>query len=346
MSAELMLRYATMATDPDGDLDVRFENTINTPIDSITWRANGQAVAGTYVLDFHKVGAVVSVDVEATGGGATSRNPWGNRAGLAATADGATENLDIVPGVAIVLSASTAEGWQAKMTIGNYLSSAAAETEILEFEVVQAGTSSSGRRVACRNVGTEESEDTTIHALPGFYFDGTGAETFIERIAPHSDDGRHKLAGKHSHQVRFASWGDDIPSGKKKANIEVNTDGAGWHVAVTAALFDGITVYEYGVAGYDDANDYLAGLGITLPDTTADPTSTAVTLLVRDGYTWVQFAPDVTGSPGTYAAADLVLGDIPASDHEYFWVKVVVPSAAMPEDPCRMINVAARGLSI
>ena len=51
MSAELMLRDGSVATSPDGDLDVRFEDTVNTPIDSITWRANGQATAGTYVLE-------------------------------------------------------------------------------------------------------------------------------------------------------------------------------------------------------------------------------------------------------------------------------------------------------
>jgi hypothetical protein len=69
---------------------------------------------------------------------------------------------------------------------------------------------------------------------------------------------------------------------------------------------------------------------------------------VRDGYTWIAFAPDVSGSPGTWQTAgdDLSLGDINPSAHELFWIRCEVPSAAQPEDPCRMVNIRARGLSI
>lgn len=340
MSADLMLRYPAEADDPEGNLHFRFENTINAPIDSIVWRGNGQAIAGTYVLDFHKVAAVVTVDVEATGDAGTSRNPWGDRTALSVTADDATENEDIVPGLGIVVDSSTDEGWQAKITIGNYLSGAAAETEVLEFEVVQAGANSSNRQVACRNVGTETAQGVTIYALPGWYFDGTGAEVFIERLVPHSDPTKHKLATKRSFVITFTDWKDDVPSGKKSADVYVDSD-----KAVEDALFDGITQYEDGVSGYQ-AGDYLAGMGIILPDTTADPTSSSITVTVRDGYTWIEFAPDVSGSPGTFAASDLVLGDIPAASHELFWTRAAVPSAAQPENPARMVNFRARGLSI
>ncbi|KPJ83957.1 MAG: hypothetical protein AMS19_02630 [Gemmatimonas sp. SG8_23] len=340
MSADLILRYPSQAADPVGNLHVRFENTINSPIDSIVWRGNGQAIAGTYELTFHKSG-VVTVDVLATGSGAASRNPWGDRSGLSVTADDTTENQDLIPGLGIVVDSSTDEGWEAIVTIGNYLSSGAVEEEVLEFEVVQAGLNSSGRQVACRNVGTEIAQGVYVYALPGFWFDGAGAETFIEKIVPHSDPTRHKLAGKASLVITFADWKDDVPSGKKSADIYV-----GANKAVEDALFDGITQYEYGVSGYDDGNDYLAGLGIVLPDTTADPTSSSITLQVRDGYSWIEFAPDVSGSPGTYSASDLSLGDIAAADHELFWIRAAVPSAAQPEDPCRMINIRARGLSI
>lgn len=343
MSAELMLRYADHAADPVGDLDVRVENTINAPIDSIAWRGNGQAVAGTYVLDFHKSGATVTVDVSATGQGASSRNPWGDRSGLAFVADDTTENLDVVPGLGIVGDSAIDEGWQAKITIGNYLSSGATETEILEFEVVTAGGQSSGRRVACRNVGSEIAQGVVVYSLPGWYFDGVGAETFIEKLIPHSDPTRHKLATKRTFVITFADWKDDAGSGKKSADVLV--DG---NKAVEDALFDGITVWEYGHPSgkYDDVNDYLAGMGIVLPDTTADPTSSSITVVVRDGYAWIEFAPDVSGSPGTYSGSDLTLGDIPAGDHEFFWIRGNVPSAAQPEDPTRMYNVRARGLSI
>jgi hypothetical protein len=338
-----MLRYADQATDPVGDLDVRWENTINAPIDSIAWRGNGQAVHGTYVLTFHKSGATVTVDVAATGDGASSRNPWGDRSGLAFVADGATENLDVIPGLGIVGDPSIDEGWKAKVTIGNYLSSGAVETEILEFEVVEAGAQSSGRRVACRNVGTEVAQGVVVYSLPGWYFDGVGAEIFIERLVPHSDPDRHKLASKRSFVITFADWKDDAGSGKKSADVLV--DG---NKAIEDALFDGQTVYEWGepTGKYDDGNDYLAGMGIVLPDTTDDPTGSSITVHVRDGYAWVEFASDVAGSPGTYSGGDLTLGDIDPADHAFFWIRINLPSAAQPEDPCRMVNIRTRGLSI
>lgn len=342
MSADLKLRYPSQATTGTGDLDMRYENTVNTPIVSASWRQNGQAVAGTYVLTFTKSGTV-SVEVDATGDGAASRNPWGARTGLSVVADGSTPNLDIIPGVSFVISASTDTGWEAKVTIGNYLSTGAAETEVLEFEIVTADSDSSNRQVACRNVGTEISASTYIYSLPGWYFDGPGAETFILKLVPHSSTSRHKMASKRTFAITFASWGDDIPSGKKKANILVDGD-----VAVTGALFDGVTQYEYGVAGYDDTNDYLEGMGIILPDTTADPTSSDIDVVVRDGFTWIAFAPDNSGSPGTWqaAGADLSIGNINPAAHVLFWIRCEVPGAAAPENPCRMINIRARGLSI
>lgn len=342
MSADLVLRYGGDPTTGTGDLDVRYENTTNAPISSITWRANGQAVAGTYTLVFTKAGTV-TVDVDATGDGAASRNPWGDRSGLSVTADGSTENLDIIPGLGIVVSASVDTGWAAKVTIGNYLNGSAVETEVLEFEIVTAGTNSSNRQVACRNVGTEVAASTTIYSLPGWYFDGTGAEEYIERLMPHSNPSRHKLASKGSFVITFTDR--KLDGGTGKYTVDIMVDG---NKAVEDAQMDGLSVYEYGVAGYDDGNDYLAGMGIILPDTTADPTSSSITVYVRDGYTWVAFAPDVSGSPGTWQTAgdDLVLGDIDPSDHELFWIRCEVPSAASPEDPCRMVNIRARGLSI
>lgn len=340
MSANLMLRYPSQATSSDGNLTARYKNTTNTPIVSMTWLANGQAIAGTYVLTFTKSGTV-TVDVSATGDGASSRNPW-DRSGLSVTADGSTVNKDIIPGLGIVVSASTDTGWAAKITVGNYLSGAAAEDEVLEFEVIVAGSTSSDRQVACRNIGTETAQGVTIYALPGFYFDGVGAESFISTIQPHSSPTYHKGASvEKSVTITFTNWGDDIPSGKKKADILV--DGS---TCVSSALFDGATVYEYGVAGYDSSANLLQGLGIRLPDTTSDPTSASITLAIRAGYTWIELAPDNSGSAGSWATSDLSLGDIPAASHELFWIRCAVPSAATPDDPCRMVNVRARGLSI
>jgi hypothetical protein len=324
---------------------MRAVNTLNTPIDSATWNGSGRGWHGTYLLTFTKTGPTVTVDVEAQGQAADERNPYGDRSGLPVVADGSTPNVDIVPNVDLVISASVDTGWQGKVTIGNYLDGVGDHTEILEWEVVEAGLVSEQRQIACRNVGTQTAEDTEVFPLPGFTYDGVGSDTYVEAIRNHSDPDRHKLAPKGTKVITFANWEDDPPSGKKRADVLV--DG---NTAVTDALFDGVTVYEYGepTGKYDDGNDYLEGLGIILPDIATDPTSSSITLTTRDGWAWVQFAPDVTGAPGTWEAAgdDLTLGNILAANHELFWARINLPGSVSPEDPGRQFNIRARGLSI
>ena len=129
--------------------------------------------------------------------------------------------------------------------------------------------------------------------------------------------------------ITFADWKTG-GSGKKTADVYV--DGV---KAIEDAEFDGSTVYQYGVSGYDDAADKLEGLRIVLADTTADPTSVTVTLYVTAEHTWHEFAPDVSGSPGTYANQDLTLtesgestGTITIGGAAYFWQKWNLPGAA------------------
>jgi hypothetical protein len=336
-----MLRDVTDPTSGNENLTVRFENTTNAPIDSVTWLGNGQAIAGTYLVEFTKSG-VVTADVTGQGDGSTSRNPWGNRSGLSVTADSATVNKDLVPGIGIVVNSSTDTGWIAVITVGNRLTIGGVWTEILEFEIVQSGATSSARALAIRNIGSETAEGVYLYALPGFYFDGTLAESAIAKITNHSNTSRHKLASTEQDLVlTLADRKLDGGTGKYTYDVMV-----GANKAVEDAQADGATVYEHGVAGYDDGNDYLAGLAITLPDTAVDLSTMSVTLSIRAGYTWVEWAPDVTGSPGTWQSADWSAGNIAAAAHTLVWIRVVVPSSATPDDPCRMVNIRARGLSI
>jgi len=344
MSAELYLWQPGQEADPDGKLLYRVENTINAPITAHAWRANGQAVAGEYQLDFINTGGTITVDVTALGGGASSKNPY-HASGVAFTADGTTWNDDVLPGIRLKGSAAIDTGWQALVTVSNYMDGAASVTKILEFEIVTAGAASAGVRIGVKNTGDETASGpgaagVIVYSLPGFHFTGTGAEEFISRIAPHSSTTRHKLASAATLTITFANWEDDAGTGKKRADILV--DG---NTCVTDALFDGLTAYEHGVSGYDDGNDYLAGLQIVLPDTTDDPTGSSITLTIVDGWQWVEFAEDVAGSPGAYSNQDLDIGDITSGSTAYFWARASVPGAAAP-GALRKANIMPRGLSI
>jgi hypothetical protein len=344
MSAQLVLRLASQVGNAVGNLQLRAVNTVNTPIvGTPTWLASGVAIADDYTLTIlSKGGTAVTVKVECN-----AKNPYQNLSGVSAIADGSTPNTGIVPGVSIVLSNSSDIGWKALLTVGAYMDNSGNITDVLGFGVVQAGYASTGVRVCWENVGDAPAQNCVAYSLPGLFFYGTAYATFIASIAPHSDPSRHKLAPKATSVITFVNWATDGVTGHKKADVLVNGN-----PAIIGALFDGATVYQYGAGnGYVDANDYFAGLAVVLCLTTVDPTSASITLKVADGWNWVQYAPDVTGSPGTYANQDMVLtasgqfgGTIPAGSAAFFWVLWSVPSYAQASDMRKMVQ-RSRGLT-
>lgn len=98
-----------------------------------------------------------------------------------------------------------------------------------------------------------------------------------------------------------------------------------------AVEFDGTPLGDFEVQGSDPA------LYLELPDgptvlfdtLTSLDTDDQATITVNPGFQRVELAPDVAGAPGTFAAADLVLGAMDAGDIEPFWVRI----APGDEDP-------------
>jgi hypothetical protein len=219
-------------------------------------------------------------------------------------------------------------------------------TPVLGFGVVEAGTSTTGVRLGCCNVGDAPAQQTKVYSLPGGYYYGTGAAWF-KVIRPHTNPARHKMAETGTYAVTFTDFKD---AGGGKKSVDVWVDGV---KGIEDAIMDGTTVYQYGSAnGYVDGNDKFKGLHVVMANTVVDPTALTVTLkLTSDAYTWTQFAPDVSGSPGTYANQDLDLtqsgkptGTIDISGIAYFWVKKVLPDAATAGDMRKGWN-RTRGLT-
>jgi len=339
MSADLIFRDAASPGDSDSNLQVRYENTISTPITSVAWRGDGRAIADSYELEMLS-GSTCKVT-------ANTKHP-ATTATETVVADGATANTDLVPGLDIVLNASSAVGWKASVSIGQLMDSSGNMTDRFAFGVVETDTTTSAMRIAVVNTGADPAQNSEVIALPGLRYSGSGATTLIDRIDNHSSDARDKMAAAADYTITWANWtdgtGDD--AGYKVADIMV--DG---NLAVASARFDGSTVYEWGVAAYDDSGDYLSGMQIVLANTTSDPSSNTITLTVTDGYTWVEFAADVSGSPGSYSNSDLTVtepgetaGTITASGTAYFWARLAMPSAAAI-GAMRSINVKVRGLT-
>jgi hypothetical protein len=254
--------------------------------------------------------------------------------GKSITCDGATVNTGLIPGVGIVFNASADTGWEFRLTVSDSMDAGGVVTPVLAFGVVEAGTETTGVRLACCNVGDAPAQQTKVYSLPGGFYLGTGA-AYFSTIRPHTNPTRHKMAETGTYAITFGDW-KDAGGGKKSADVYVDAV-----KAIEDAIFDGTTVYQYGSAnGYVDGADKFKGLHVVMANTTADPTALSVTLkITADAYTWTQFAPDVSGSPGTYANQDLTLtqsskpsGTIDVAGIAYFWVKKVLPDAALAGD--------------
>ena len=337
MSSQIVLRDAAAPADPDSNLLLRWENTVSTPLVSASYLENGEAVAGVYTI----VGASAStVNI-------TADDPKNELIGTGITvvADDATVNEDVLAGVGLVFSSSLATGWTAKVSVGALMAPDGGTSQRLNVGIVLAGAMSTQRRVAAVNVGSEDSAETEVYGLPGFFVEGTDVEQFIETIKNHTDITRHDLATPGDFVITFADYQTGPP-----ATADVYVDAV---KAIEDAKLDGAELYEHGRGnGYIDAADKFKGLGIIFVDGPGDPTSETFTLHVRGSFDWYEFAPDVSGSPGTWQSGPLTLtevgevaGVITASGTAYFWVRVNVPSSASPGD-MRLANLRVRGLSI
>jgi hypothetical protein len=265
--------------------------------------------------------------------------------GVTVTADGATVNK--LMGLGIVFSASMASGWTSKVSVGALMDAAGATSRRFNVGTLEVDSMSTQRRIAARNVGSEDSSDTEVYALPGLFMSGTDVALNIKLVKNHTDPARHALATPGDYVLTFADWQDLAVD---TVDVYVNKDGGGANKAIEDAVMDE-TLYQYGVSGYIDGGDYLPGMGIALL-ANGDPTAKTFTINVREGDDWVEFAPDSGGAPGTWQSGPLTLtelgetsGTITAGGHAFFWIRINLPGSAAPGD-MRMAMLRSRGLTV
>lgn len=345
MSASIVLRDASDPTNPAAGFGLQYKNTVSTPLSSVAMLNNGEEVSDYYTLTFTNSAGVITVDVTSD----DPKNPY-TGTGKGFIDDGSTENKDVIPGLGIVGSGSIDTGHKAVISIGAYMQTDGSVIDRLNAGIVDAGSATTGFRVAAVNVGSEDAAVSTVKPLPGFWWTPASAQEFVKEIAPHTDETRETMAVAGSYSITFSNWTDGAGSkaGYKVADIYV--DGT---LCVAQAMFDGSTRYQYGQADYVDASDKLKGLSIVLQDTTSDPTTATVTLIVTGDEGWVEFAPDNSGTAGTYSTGALELtepgepnGIITVSGMAYFWVRFNLPADASPLATRRVFRVRKRCKSI
>ena len=339
MSSEFMIRDAAAPTDPDSDLLVRVENTVNTPVNSITWLGNGSVISDVYTVT-----ATSASTVNVTADDAKNEHV---ATGVTVVADDATVNRDVVPGIGIVFSSSLVNGWTAKIAVGALMATDGSTAARFNVGIVESDDESTQRRLVVFNVGSETGAATALFALPGFYVDGSGYETFITLVKNHTSESRQSLATAADLVMTFA----DYQSGTSPKTVDVYIGGV---KAIEDAKLDGSTLYQYGEDnGYIDAQDKLKGLGIIFADDPGDPTAQTFTIYVRAGFEYVWFAPDVTGSPGTWVQSSITdltesgepTGAVTAGGYAHVWFKTIVPQSAAPGDR-KMFKPRVRSLTV
>jgi hypothetical protein len=317
---------------------MRWENTVSTPLIGVEWLDDGEAISDVYTVAATSA-STVNVTAEDTKNEVTGT-------GISVTADDSTWNYGVVPGCRIQFSSSLANGWTGKISIGALMDSGGGTTDRFNIGIVESDTTSTQRRIVAVNVGSEDSANTEVHSLPGFFLEDN-AQPWIDYLQNHTDPARADIATEGDFDITYADFQTGTPD-----TVDVYVDDGGGPVkAVEDAAMDG-TLYQYGVAGYIDAQDPFKGLGFAFVDDPGDPSALTHTFHVREGYDYVEFAPDVTGSPGTWQSTPLTLtetgqtsGTITASGLATFWVRSTVPQSATPGDR-KLFVLLARGLTV
>jgi len=356
MSANLVIRDFAGRADSDGNLQYRWENTSNAPIadgSDVTWLGDGRATADQYTLEFLNGAPATLVKVTCN-----SKNE-AYSASKSVTCDngaGDTINKDIVPGVGLIFDPATTTGWKCVVSTGAYMDGSGNMSERLDFGVVEADTDTSLSyfAVSVENIGADDAQNCELISLPGCYHDDT---TFIYSFDNHTTDAYDKLGTTivGDHTLSFTDRQGPV-GGFYNYDVYVDdpTCSVAANLAITNAVFDGSTVYQYGVSGYDDSLDLLAGFGICFHDIATNPVGTDINFTIYDGSTWVMMsAADAGGSPtGGYSNSDLTLteigetaGTITAGGYAKAFFYIDLPSAAAIGD-MRRINIKARGLTV
>ena len=268
MASEIQFRDATAPTDPDASLQSRFENTVSTPILSISWLDNGEAIAGAYT-----VAATGTSTVNITCDDPKNEH---TQTGKTVVADDVTVNKDVIPGVGIVFSSSLASGWTAKVSVGAFMAGDGSSVRRFNVGTIEAGDLSTQRRIAAVNVGSEDSSSTEVYALPGLFIGGTDVDEYVVFLRNHTDPSRHALATPGDYEITFQDYQSGSPD---TADVYVEKDGGGAVKAIEDADLDE-TMYQYGVSGYIDGNDALPGMSIAIY-ANCDPTSKTFMVYVR-----------------------------------------------------------------
>ena len=323
--------------------DVRLNNSTGTPVLTATANRDGRALADVYALTFSNVIAGTSADILITPG--SPNNPYGGAASI--LLDGTTVYKDLVPGLSLVFSnsGSFTGAWAATLSVGEFLGT---------FDAFGggAGVPSTGVRHRVLNDGTGAVSAAKAVLLPiAKWVKKVG--TVFNVVRNFAEGATEKQAGGGSNQVKpYVISISNVAGAGASKTCSVSLDGVVFGADTLRNLSTGVSQNGDLVkaitpgAFYRVISGDLTGLEFAVDAGVADG-DTANVLIFQSRF--IQIAPDVSGSAGTYGTADINLtqsgqatGVIQPGGVAYFWRRVLVPSGGNAESNPYPGDVALR----
>jgi hypothetical protein len=346
VSANLKLKKLRSAT--YFSLEESFRNVVGTPVISCVQSGNGLQRAGIYTLTFTAVtpGGTGTVHIATPDPHNPSRDPGGKVVNL----DGATVYDNIIEGLRLVFSDGGAfnDSWTATVYYGAFYDSAdATEQSVLNEGVVEAGTTVGTDRVVVENVGGDLSASSTVRVVNGVRYVNSGSSIPFTKID--YTEVSQTANFDPGYGISFANSATGV--------IDIRVDGLTYDVKRidTGVIFpggagvprDSLTVLEW-TAGP------LTGLRFVLNTSTAN--GSTATIYVADGARFIELAPDVSGSAGTWQAGTTpltltedggaIIGEIGAGTRAFFHQRVKSLSTDSPVGNQRHWRYILRGLGV
>jgi len=272
--------------------------------------------------------------------------------GTAVLLDGTTVHTDVIEGLGLVFSSSGSfnSSWTAQVYYGAfYDSSDQTENSILRFGTIVAGDDSGAQRLAIRNDGGDLSASTTIQVVNGVRFVFVSGTPLV--LVDYTE-GNPTANFNPGYDMTFDNKVVGSPS-----TVDVLIDGNNYDIQRidTGTSFpggagvpmDGNTVLEW-------TSGPLTGVRFVLSTALTD--TDEATLYVSDGARLVQFAPDLSGSPGTYQAGTTPLqltedggsnpGEVGPAATAFCWIKIHSLATDSPVGNERFSRLVLKGLSV
>jgi hypothetical protein len=300
--------------------------TGNRPVTAITVLDDGRMVAGTYYITFSSV--VPGLSGVAVVSAADSNNPWVTNATLAILDDSqtssgtGTRHNNIIGGLGLYFSnsGSFATSWTATILIGGYFASGTA-TPVSTFGVLNAGATSSQKKIGVQNTGDADCTGCVLGIYPGTYFKNTTGTPIskVKVISKSATVGKYALTFSNFNSVPSPDQ-IDVYASRYSYNYTTNV----WDL-VSGSTYKG----TFGITGTSTYTTIISETEVTLSQSiTGNGGAASVYIESTSG---AQVAPDVTGTPGSWVtASDIVLtengggtsGLIQPTNVAHFWLRV------------------------